>query len=319
MNNCVELGVNELQCADLDNENPTCTFLNLAEHTDFYFTATAFNDFSESDYSQEAAYLPSPPETDNDFDEGVVGIEQFNHNWKTVSFNSDLYHPVVIVGPPSYNGPEPGVIRLRNVSAYSFDIRFQEWTYLDGSHSLEDASWLALEPGHYEMADGTICEVGTFSMNNTEEWFDVDFLESFDGIPALFLTIQTFNGPDTVTVRARDVDTSFFSAAFFEEEAKGGHTTEVVGYLAIYSPDSSGTLTINGQTVAYETDFVSTNHSFRPIFDYDIFMEEEQSQDDEIYHLYENVNVLLLNNSFFSQDVSAMGGDTAAIRYKKVE
>lgn len=393
MDNCEQLSDNELNCADLDKENPICTFLDLEEDTTFYFTATAFNDISESDYSDEAAYLPTNPEEDFDGDgisdedeiniygtnlfaadsdddgiddgdelamwgidwdadfdgdnvinlldndsdgDGILdgddsnpasppslfcSIASFADEWYTVQIAAEVSNPVVIVGPPSYNDSDPGVIRLKNVADHSFDIRFQEWNYLDGSHALEDASWLALEPGRYEMADGTIFEVGTFSMDNTGEWFDVDFLKSFDGTPALFLTIQTSNGSDPVTVRARDVYTSFFSAALFEEEAymDSGHTTEVVGYLALYSPDSSGTLTINGQSMSYEIDSVVTNHSFQPIFDYEIFIEEEQSWDYEIYHLYETVSVLRLNNSFFSQDVSALGFNTAAIRYQKIE
>jgi len=213
------------------------------------------------------------------------------------------------------------VVRLQNITDYSFDIRFQEWDYLNEVHSLEEASWLALEPGRHVMGDGVICEVGTFVMDGTGEWFDVYFQESFDGVPSLFLTIQTSNGGNPVTVRARDVDSSSFSAAFFEEEAnmESGHAAEIVGYLAFYSPYSSGTITINGQSVVYETDSVVVSNLFEPVFDYEICMEEEESEDVEVSHADETVNVLRFNNSFFSQDVSTWGSDPAAIRYKMIE
>lgn len=315
MDNCVQLSNSKLSCADLDQENPTCTFLNLAENTAFYFTATAFSDISESDYSDEAAYLPTTPETD------FCSTASFGEEWHTVPIPAEVGTPVVIVGPPSYNGSDPGVVRLQNVTDNSFDIRFQEWDYLDGLHMQEEAAWLALESGRYLMADGTICEVGTFVMDGTGEWFDVNFQESFDGVPALFLTIQTSNGGNPVTVRARGVGSFSFSAAFFEEEEKmdSGHAAEIVGYLAFYSPYSSGTITINGQSVVYEMDSVVASDLFEPVFDYEIFMEEEESEDIEVSHAYETVNVLRLNNSFFSQDVSTLGGDPAAIRFQKIE
>jgi len=393
MDNCVQLSNSKLSCAELDQENPTCTFLNLAENTAFYFTATAFSDISESDYSDEAAYLPTTLEADSDGDgitdkdevnvygtdpfaadsdndgiddgdelamwgtdwnvdfdgdnvinlldndsdgDGIpdgedsdpsapsslfYSIASFDEEWHTVLIPAEVSNPVVIVGPPSYNGSDPGVVRLQNVTDYSFDIRFQEWDYLDGLHTLEEASWLALEPGRYVMADGSICEVGTFEMNGTGEWFDVNFLESFDGVPALFLTIQTYNGGNPVTVRAQGVGSSSFSAAFFEEEEKmdSGHAAEIVGYLAFYSPYSSGAITINGQSVVYEMDSVVVSDLFEPVFDYEIFMEEEESEDVELSHAYETVNVLRLNNSFFSQDVSTWGGDPATVRFQKIE
>ena len=77
MENCTVLSGDKLSCADLDQENPTCTFLILAKNTAFYFTATAFNDFSESDYSDEAAYLPTTSETDSDGD-GISDENEVN-------------------------------------------------------------------------------------------------------------------------------------------------------------------------------------------------------------------------------------------------
>ena len=55
INHSEQFGDSLLKCVDLYNNNPTCTFLNVPKNTAFYFTATAFNDLSESDYSDEAA------------------------------------------------------------------------------------------------------------------------------------------------------------------------------------------------------------------------------------------------------------------------
>jgi hypothetical protein len=141
------------------------------------------------------------------------------------------------------------------------------------------------------------------------------FTDTFPSTPALFLTTQTFNGPDPITVRARDVTNTGFEAALFEEENKmDGHATEEVGYLAVYSPQLSGTVNINGTNVPYLLQAQSVNHRFVPVLSSDIKLEEEKSKDSEIGHIDETVSILALGDKIFTQDISSSGGDTAAIR-----
>jgi hypothetical protein len=141
------------------------------------------------------------------------------------------------------------------------------------------------------------------------------FTDTFPSTPALFLTTQTFNGPDPITVRARDVTNTGFEAALFEEENKmDGHATEEVGYLAVYSPQLLGTVNINGTNVPYLLQAQSVNHRFVPVLSSDIKLEEEKSKDSEIGHIDETVSILALGDKIFTQDISSSGGDTAAIR-----
>ncbi|WP_286019140.1 Calx-beta domain-containing protein, partial [Candidatus Venteria ishoeyi] len=79
---------------------------------------------------------------------------------QTVSLEQTYTSPVIIAGVPSSNDAEPGSVRLSNVNTDSFDLRFQEWDYLDGVHATENLPWLALESGYYLQADGSIWEVG---------------------------------------------------------------------------------------------------------------------------------------------------------------
>jgi hypothetical protein len=249
----------------------------------------------------------------------------FTDAWYTVPVAKELADPVVIAGPPSYNDADPGVIRLRNVTNGSFDIKFQEWYYLTAKdariHQLEDASWLVMEPGRYAMADGSIWEVGTFNLSGVGLWYGYNFSQPFAAAPALFLTMQTYNGGTPATVRARKVSTLGLEAALFEEEAlmTGGHTVETIGYLAIFSPNGSGTVTIGNQKVSYATATVNADHNFTPAGWQEIKMEDEQSLDTEIYHMVETLNTLTIDNSFFCQEISSLGSNTAAVRYRMAQ
>ena len=54
--------------------------------------------------------------------------------------------------------------------------------------------------------------------------------------------MQSSREADAVTARVKNVTAGTFDVALFEEEAKNnGHLEETVGYLAVYSPQGSGT------------------------------------------------------------------------------
>jgi hypothetical protein len=242
------------------------------------------------------------------------GHTTLDHDWTSITLDNTYQNPVVIIGPPTYHGTDPGVVRLQNVIGNSFDIRFQEWLYKDGSHTLENISYLVIS-GRYQKPNGSIWEAGTFPLSGTGTWTAHAFTDQFPSTPALFLTAQTYNGSDPVTVRARNVTNTGFEAALFEEENKmDGHTTEEVGYLAVYSPQLSGTVNINGTDVPYLLQAQSVDHRFVPVLSSNIKLEEEQSKDSEVNHIDETVSILALGDKIFTQDISSNGGDTAAIR-----
>jgi len=69
-------------------------------------------------------------------------------------------------------------------------------------------------------------------------------------VPHLFLTRQSVNDDDAVTVRASEVTTTGFKAVLFEEEAlMDDHAPELVGYLAIESATDGRVLTHDGLAV----------------------------------------------------------------------
>ena len=250
----------------------------------------------------------------------ATATAEVNGDWTNIDAPSGFPDAVVIAGPPSFNDADPGVARLRYVDDLGFELRFQEWDYLqdlgDTTHAVETIPYVVLEPGRHEMSDGSIWEVGTFSLGGTASWKSVQFSQSFGRAPYLFLTVQTANGPGAVTVRARSVGKSGFQAALFEEEAKNtsGHQTDTVGYLAIESDGGSGEVDIDGTILPYVLQSLTVNHLWTPVLNYQLKLEEEQSADLGVWHTLEDVHVLALGQRLFAQQVSDNNGDTTALR-----
>lgn len=251
------------------------------------------------------------------------GTASFNHNWQTVNLPSEFTNPIVIAGPPTLHGNAPGVVRLRNVTngaTSSFDIRFQEWPYLDGLHGTEAAPYLVVESGITTLSDGRVMEAGTLTVAQQRSWRAATFSHPFAEPPLLLLTIQTENEIDTVTVRARDLTNTGFTAAFFEQEsdllALDTHAPETVGYLAIeYGNDDAGAIELGGHLIPYLLQTEAVNSVKVPVHSGTLYMEEEQSNDTERGHGDETVNALILGQHLFAQDISTLSLNTAAIRH----
>jgi hypothetical protein len=243
-----------------------------------------------------------------------------NTSWDFVDAATGLADGIVLTGTPTYHGAHPGVARVRNVSDLGFELRFGEWDYRqrdfgDTSHALEEVPYALFEKGRHEMSDGSVWEVGTFDLRGTGDWIQVNFTQAFSKPPHLFLTAQTSNGPQAVSVRATNVTATDFQVALFEEEAlMDGHVTETIGYVAVDSLSGGGLIDLDGNTVPYLLQTVTLNHQWTPVLSQRLRLEEEKSRDDEVGHVDETVHVLALGSQVFAQQVSHNGGDTTALR-----
>ncbi len=250
----------------------------------------------------------------------LSGTANIGSNWSTVNFGQTIQGAVVIAGPPTTKDSSPGVIRVRNVNSDSFDIRFQEWMYEDGSHGQEKVDYLIIPLGRHEQPDGTIWEVQSFDVKGTGQWISRSFFKNMPSVPALFCTVQTYNGSDPISVRVRNVTASGFEVAMFEEEAKmDGHTNETVGCLALYSPSLSGSEKVDGSEKPFLLQAVSVGSDFVPVLSSDIAVQEEKSKDSETGHVDETVNILAIGNKILAQDVGFFGPDTISLRILKPE
>lgn len=168
------------------------------------------------------------------------GKVQLNHEWTTVSLEKSFDHPVVVAKSLSSNGGQPAVIRVRNVSAGGFEIRIQEWDYLDGYHITESACYIVMEAGVHKLADGNLVEAGMFEVGNSgqKNFQNLSFMGSFSQVPVVAAAVTTFAGGQAVTGRIAEVSRSGFNFGLQEQEANAdGHVTETVSYIA-WEPSS---------------------------------------------------------------------------------
>ena len=108
--------------------------------------------------------------------------------WTRVDFGQFILDPVVVAGPASLNGSDPGVVEVRNVTSLSFDIRFHEWDYLDGLHPTgETVSYIVAERGVTTLPSGARIEAGTIAATPT--MIEVLFEAPFPETPVVISTV----------------------------------------------------------------------------------------------------------------------------------
>lgn len=249
---------------------------------------------------------------------------QLNHQWKHVAFTHEYTRPVVVAGPLTNNGGDPSVVRIRNVTSGGFDIRVQEWEYLDGNHTTEEVSYMIMEQGVHTLEDGTRIEAGTLTGRDVAER---TFAQSFRTKPVVFSSITSVNDATPVTGRTRYISTTGFQQILLEEEANDRYlhaADETVSYIAI-EPGSStlGSLQLEVGTTGdevtdkwyrldFQTTFANPPHLFLNMQDIDdwdtcslradyldntsayTFVEEEASQNRETKHTTETVGYMVI-------------------------
>ena len=251
-----------------------------------------------------------------------------NHTWRRVYFTKSFTDPVVVANAPSLNDGQPAVIRIRNVDTSGFDIRLQEWDYLDGSHAVETVGFLAMERGSHVLPDGTQVEAGSIELGNVHTSFKtVSILQPFSTAPVVIATVASANESDAVTTRLRNVNTSTFQVQLQEQEANTqSHAMETVNYI-LWEPSMGTVDGINfevGRTAdavshrPYYIDF-QTPFQAAPIFladmqtrdgsdtanvrsDFEdnngveVFVHEEQSKNSEVGHTNEVVGYMVFSS-----------------------
>jgi hypothetical protein len=255
---------------------------------------------------------------------GNVTVDQADANqWHTVTLGLAYTNPVVIMQPPTYNGGDPSTIRIRSVSTNSFQFQIDEWECRDGAHITETIGYVVVEAGEHVLSDGTKLKAGTVSA--TEAFSTVSFASGFGSTPLVLTQAQTVNEGTAVVTRQQEVSGTGFQVRLQEQEAADGvHASETVGWLAIeVGAGSAGGLLfeagVTADEVTHEWHAVSFTQSFSsaPVFlsglqtfdggdtatlrcrnvaagGAEVFIEEEDSRDDETDHTTEVVGYLAL-------------------------
>jgi parallel beta-helix repeat protein len=186
---------------------------------------------------RKAAGSANSDRSNNSFFE--VGTLSANHEWKAVKFRHAYFDPIVVAGPPSYNGGHPAEVRIRNVNSHGFEVRIHEWDYLDGGHLMETLSYLVMERGRHRLKNGTRVEANRFYIDSNSMFHTVPFRRTFKTAPVVIAALNSFKfGEDAVTTRIRRVDTNRFQVRLQEQERNiDGHGQEVGAFIA-WEPSS---------------------------------------------------------------------------------
>ena len=246
---------------------------------------------------------------------------------------------MVIVSDPTFKGPDPAAIRLRNVTGNAFEISLQEPNYKDGEHTRESVSYVVMEAGDWTLTDGTRISAGTHQSNRlTSQGFDAINFKDFARTPTVLSQVQTFNGSDWVTTRTTGQSTGSFQLAMQEEEARNDdmHVNERIGWLAIeQGVAADGDTLLQGRTSdrSYDEGFAQVN--FETAFDaapsviaklgsyfgsdtanvridditatsFGVGVQEEQSLDNELDHTQESIAFLALEGQTGALNGSAV-------------
>jgi PKD repeat protein len=250
-----------------------------------------------------------------------------NHVWTRVDFDRRFRAPIVVVKPMSSNGGQPAVVRIRNVDPSGFEVRIQEWDYLDGRHAPEQFSYLVIEKGTHVLSNGSRIEAGDVHVSATRGFESVPFTSRFPTTPVLLSSVATYNNEEAVVTRQLSVSDTAFDLRLQEQEANAeDHPEETVHYVA-WEP-STGTLGEFSYEVAFTDRSVShalysiafsTTFSAPPAFladmqsqrggdtanlrsnaksagGIDIRVAEEQSKDAETKHAAEQVGFVAIGS-----------------------
>ena len=76
---------------------------------------------------------------------GETGRVKTTDEWLTVTLDNIYNNPVVIANSLSLDDFDPATVRVRNVTENSFEVRVEEWSYLDGIHQTETIGYLVIE------------------------------------------------------------------------------------------------------------------------------------------------------------------------------
>ncbi len=209
-----------------------------------------------------------------------IGEVDVNNEWFYVTFNGTYTDPVVVAKSASLDDDDPAVVRVKNVTSTGFEVRIQEWDYLDGLHDFETVSYMVMEKGTHELPNGIQVAAGFFE---AKRWKRVTFNQLFNQIPIVVSGVTTENEVDAVTGRVFRISPEGFVFFLQEQEStmKEHFVNETISYIA-WEPSSG---TVNGMDYIVDSTFNEVTHNlysipFYPSFtSAPVFMADMQTKD----------------------------------------
>lgn len=168
---------------------------------------------------------------------GESGTVSVDHDWKQIDLGFNYDRPVVFASINTFNGGDPAIAEVRNITPTSFEVRVAEFEYKDVTHAYETISYVVMNAGEYDLGDGRFLEVGTAGLTTV-----------FDGSPnfqnigvgvrdyQLITQVQGNNAGRIVGARVDNKNPGSFDASLMVQEssrANAGTIQGVLGYMAL--------------------------------------------------------------------------------------
>ena len=134
-----------------------------------------------------------------------VGELQVTSDWQSVTFATTFVNPALVAKAGTMNDADPSTIRIRNLTSTGFEIRIQEWDYLDGVHPAETITFMAMEQGYHQMADNVQAIAGCSDVAGLNSYHQVYFSNPLPTKPVVLASTVTNNEQDAVTLRIKDI------------------------------------------------------------------------------------------------------------------
>ena len=170
-------------------------------------------------------------------DGSIIEVGSFAGTPKNQSVRfSGLFNtvPVVLTTIASENEVDTISSRVSKISTASFAHYFREQEKNKNIHVKETVHYIAWEPGQGTI--GTLrYEVARAANGLTDAWGTVPFQQDFQQAPIFLADMQTINGSDTASLRAKAAAPTGTILKVEEEQSKDAetsHVQETVGYLA---------------------------------------------------------------------------------------
>lgn len=154
--------------------------------------------------------------------------------WTTVTLANSYTNPVVVMGPLSYRSGTSMTIRVRNVTATTFQFQVDRWDHHSTqSHNIkEHISYIAMEAGTYAIG-GTLWQAGANTGVN-QAGVTQTLAAGFPNTPAVFSQVTTTNDTQAVQSRVSGISSSGFTVELDESEIDAtAHANETVHWIAM--------------------------------------------------------------------------------------
>jgi len=168
----------------------------------------------------------------------------------TVSLSAPFASPpVVLAAVTSVNEADAVTTRLRNITAYQFQVGLQEQESSKKGHAPETVAYIAWEHSSGEI-NGMQFEVGSTAAEVTDSVYVIGYSPSFYQPPVFLADMQSVNDRNTANLRYLYKEAGSVGVWVDEGSSRDKETThaaEAVGYVFIDTTDAETTLDI-GET-----------------------------------------------------------------------